>query len=279
PPEQWVWSEEPAHDPLVDRATWDRTQAELKRRGFPVTQPTYLESPYLLTGLVRCWCGSRMHGHSTVRRNADGEVRRRYRRYLCHGYVLGGERHKAVRAEKLEGEALRAVAAIAEIPDFVERARKRILLTRMRSNTTAAKDLDNLRAELERIREKQAILYEDRLDGRVTPEQWDRFNAGLLAREEELAGRVERAEKALLAHGGGAEDVRRILGILGDFDRVFDSMDQPQRKLVLRSIVEEVRVDVDWEKPSEVRLLAPWDEMIHGEEQVREPASAAPASA
>ena len=53
--------------------------------------------------------------------------------------------------------------------------------------------------EIERCRRKQRILYDDRLEGRVTTAQWSRFNDDLLAEEEGLAARARRVERDLIA--------------------------------------------------------------------------------
>lgn len=256
PPSQWVWSEEPAHEALVPRPVWEAAQVAMRQRGAAVNQPSYLESPFLLTGLLRCWCGERMAGHSTVRRRADGSVRKHYRRYRCQGHQVGEPEHRTIGAEKLEAEVLEHVKALATSPAMLERARKRILLERMRSNTRAGKDLDELRQELAEIQRKQGVLYGDRLEGRVTVEQWERFNGELLAREEEISGRLEREEKALLAGGGGPADVSVVLEVLRDFDRIFEALEMPQRKALLRAVVQGAQL-TEGGSP-EVRLRADW---------------------
>ncbi len=59
------------------------------------------------------------------------------------------------------------------------------------------------------------MLYTDRLDGRVTVEQWGRFNEDLLASNAALAADIEREERALLGEGSGtAADIARVLVLL-----------------------------------------------------------------
>ena len=243
-------------------ATWESAQAALSRRGHAVTRPSYEESPFLLTGLVKCSsCGERMAGHSSAKKNPDGSVKKIYRRYMCQGFTKGGPRHPAVKAELLEGTVIDRIADLTNAPEVLERARKEVLLDRMRSNTTAARDFDALRAELDECHRKQDVLYQDRLEGRVSTGQWERFNADLLARDEEIERRIASEERALLSSGDSPADVSAVLEALRDFRRVFASLENLDRKNVLREVVAEVRPAQRVEE-TEVDLRSPWGQIL-----------------
>ncbi|WP_258904020.1 recombinase family protein [Actinokineospora sp. UTMC 2448] len=68
PPEMWVWSPEPAHEPLIPKWMYDElTILRLAKRGSrdghePNRHPNTTRS-YLLRGRVLCRCGRRMLGH------------------------------------------------------------------------------------------------------------------------------------------------------------------------------------------------------------------------
>ncbi len=66
PPAQWIWSPEPVHPPLVDRATWDAAQKIGAQRGnvrdpeMPTSQPG---RRYILRSRIKCRiCQRRMAG-------------------------------------------------------------------------------------------------------------------------------------------------------------------------------------------------------------------------
>ncbi len=73
------------HDRIVDREVFNRAQAVMASRS-PVRRSRAL-TPYLLSGLARCWsCGRGMHGIERNRRwtRADGSIATRaYRYYTC----------------------------------------------------------------------------------------------------------------------------------------------------------------------------------------------------
>ncbi|MHC4861791.1 MAG: hypothetical protein ACYTDY_17060, partial [Planctomycetota bacterium] len=163
----------------------------------------------------------------------------------------------------IEDEVLRVVERIGESPEFLDRARKRVVLDRMREGTTTAKSLDGLRNDLEEVKRKQGILYEDRLAGRLDVERWQRFHGELVSREEELVARIDEEERALLSAGSGAHSVGEILDVLRDFRGVFEALEMRERKLVLQSLLQGVRFGRS--QTVSVQFLAPWSRLFASE--------------
>jgi len=106
-----------AHEPLIDKETWDQVQARLVRsprkgKSWPQGRehPSRTASPYLLSGLIRCaYCGSAMIGRAVTRGSRRGK---RWRCYLCgrknrEGWAVCESRQMG--AEMVEGEVMRKV--------------------------------------------------------------------------------------------------------------------------------------------------------------------------
>jgi site-specific DNA recombinase len=258
-PGEWIWSENPTHEAIIDLPTWNRIQDEMKRRSRYKVKPNYQTSDFVLTGLLRCWCGRPMHGHKHSRLNTRGTLVH-YRSYRCSGPKTGGSHHRHARADVVEETVLGRVAAIGESPEFLERARRRIVLDRMREGSATAKSLDEARDELDEVKRKQGILYEDRLAGRLDIEHWQRFHDELVAREEDLTARIQDEEAALLSAGGGSHSVGEVLEVLRDFRRVFDGLEMRDKKRLLQSLVAGVRFEKDGSVAA--TLHAPWDRLL-----------------
>ena len=64
-PDKWVWSQQPAHLPLVERETFDAVQQLIaSRTRTPRRKPRTTQRPYLLRGRLRCGlCERCMQGH------------------------------------------------------------------------------------------------------------------------------------------------------------------------------------------------------------------------
>ena len=89
---------EDAHEPLIDRVTFERAQRILKERGDQAHAAGFLTgkakvSPYLLSGLIQCGaCGGSMHGRTTwkAKRRKDGSrIGTSY--YVCGAAVSKGK--------------------------------------------------------------------------------------------------------------------------------------------------------------------------------------------
>ena len=66
---------ENAWSAIVDKTIFDQTQAMLAARAPAVSHPREVDSPYVLSGIMRCGvCGAAMVGHGG---------RRRHRYYMC----------------------------------------------------------------------------------------------------------------------------------------------------------------------------------------------------
>lgn len=107
------------HDRIIERDVFNRAQSVMASRS-PVRQRRSL-TPYLLSGLARCWsCGRGMRGQERRRRwnRADGSsITRAYRYYACPsrsvGVAAGEDReagaHPGWRAAELDRATLEAV--------------------------------------------------------------------------------------------------------------------------------------------------------------------------
>ena len=102
-----------AHEPIIDKATWHKAQAAMKRRrgGRPVGSSPQ-GSQHLLTGLIVCAeCGGAWKGKSARRKASDGSVTT-YRYYRCRVRHVSGKAacpSCAVRAGDLEAGVLAGV--------------------------------------------------------------------------------------------------------------------------------------------------------------------------
>jgi DNA invertase Pin-like site-specific DNA recombinase len=212
-PEDFIIVEQ-THEPLIDRATWERVQTKLAQNQC-LNTPHPAGGSWVLTGLLVCGhCGRTMVGRSN-----EGHSRpaKRYRRYLCVGYNNYGLRgcHSHVVDEapllrcilgKLEQEYLN--------PDKLHRLRLEI---RRRAEAARAADPDAPRrlrarvAELEaKVRKGEgnlALVDRDLLPGvaaavRELKEKLAGARADLAAAEApldttSLDEQVERAERQL----------------------------------------------------------------------------------
>jgi site-specific DNA recombinase len=75
PPDKWVWSHQPAHEPLVSREMFDRASVTATKRDNAAKandgHDDYRKHAYVLRSFLRCGiCGLRMHGRARGRRKS-----------------------------------------------------------------------------------------------------------------------------------------------------------------------------------------------------------------
>jgi DNA invertase Pin-like site-specific DNA recombinase len=245
PPEDWVWVEN-THEPLVDRATFERVQRRRAERCERRT-PHRGGGAFLLSGLLRCGhCSWPMHGYTETYTTQGGE-RRRYRRYCCGNYNLhgraGGCSCNTVRETRMLDILIRVIQ-----DEFLKPANLRALNAEIRRQEEAeragrerpAADLDRRIGELTRKSDEGTERWLSAPPSLTAVlgaklEQWRQELEALEARGRELAKPAASAadlDRAVDAIAAGLATLR---------ERVGDA-DAAAVREVLRGMVERVEL-------------------------------------
>lgn len=83
------------HEPIIDEATFNKVQKIIHERDVKRNYPSLTER-HLLTGFLRCSCGSRACYHKSQQKNKDG-TKRYYEYYECYTRMAHGTMRKAKR--------------------------------------------------------------------------------------------------------------------------------------------------------------------------------------
>ena len=165
PKEAWIVVEN-AHEPLIDKAVFERVQAKLhfRRRSQPsASYRTHTKGngdSYLLSGLVYCArCGCKMHG--SMHHNG----RNRYPRYVCSSYARSGRhnphgcgRH-GVTQDRLVDVLVRKLQQMVLSTDSLERLRKALrqqISQRRNRGNQGAEQLGKRLADLDKAIDRAA---------------------------------------------------------------------------------------------------------------------------
>lgn len=219
------------HPPLVDRITFERVQQALAPKIRTLRKISRNQS-YLVRGTLRCGgCGSVMTTSTT--RRGDKE----YRYYCCVRRGKQGARTCSTR--QLPADAIEGFV--------VERLQEAIQGGRI-SRSDAQASLEQLEARRVALRG-----------------QWERPQApGGVVDPDHLASQVG-VDRELGVLEGAIEDAAWLVDTLRDFHGLWDSLTPKNRQRLIRSLVEEVRVD---EQSGRVRVklvdLRRAKEVVHG---------------
>ena len=170
------------YTPIITRELWDRVQRVLRERG--VHKPRKVKHDFAFSHLIRCGhCGCAL----------VGEIQKgRYVYYHCT-YYKGKCPEPFVREEVLEEkftDILRGLHFDEEILGWVTEALRQSHGEEKEFHREA---IERLRGEYDRLQKRIETSYEDKLDGRITTEFYDR-------RVSEWRTEQERIELALRDH-------------------------------------------------------------------------------
>lgn len=191
--EEWIEAEG-IHEPIIGQDIFDRVQRILKIR---TSQPLRRDSQYLLSGVLRCVCGGKMHGYSHNR------LTKKWRYYRCSNYSQKGReicKGNSVNRDMIEKTAKECLISLGD-ENILAKAHE--AFTRLNDKVTEQKAF--LNQEAERLRKANDLLSGNKMK-RMDPDLYkniveiERIASsleGLREIEKMTFGDIEIALKAL----------------------------------------------------------------------------------
>ena len=184
-----------AHEPLVDRATFDRVQRLLGNKVYLKHETTYGHK------LIKCgYCGLFIVGELNRRKLANGNERE-YSYYHCTAASSEGHPRIRLTEEKLDAQ-MKAVFESLRVEDPEVLGWFRETLRDLAGDREAQQrhQRRTLEAQLTRLDEKKSGLVRLCLDGRIDDGQYDQLQEELRAEERAALARLEE-----LTHQGSED--------------------------------------------------------------------------
>ena len=250
PKGEWIIHEE-QHEALVSEHVWRQAQREMAARGGSISgeqlRAAKGNSPYLLSGLIRCGrCQSNWQGYKTRQgRKREGRERIVTEYYCCGSYIRQGNagcERVVIKKEELEQLVLEAVAG--HLRDFIESGGAEILA--QYAEEAAGKDLGDEKRLQESMQQDQTQL--DNLIACITPDLAPSLSPKIQALQEKMAdARAKLAERGQLranqreARRWVKELLRKSEGLL----KLIRTGTLSDQKTILRALVDRVVIDPD----------------------------------
>jgi site-specific DNA recombinase len=194
---------EDAHEPLVDRQTWDAVQSALGTRGGPSDpgkgQPRRETLPFLLTGMARCAeCGAAMLG----KEDWSGGRKAPFRHYICgrkNREGWGSCPSGKIPAEGPEQAVLKLVAESVLTPELVRAQAALMDLRAPRRERPLRERIEDAQYRLAGVEKSIAVLLD-------LAEQYGAASAGVRLVEREAERSEVMAELEELEAGQDTEE-------------------------------------------------------------------------
>lgn len=241
------------HEAIVDAELWEKAQVKRKAQAkkYEHVNKGKDEKIHLLSGLLRCpMCGAGMYGNKSIK-NRNGKHYKDYFYYGCkHRTMVRGHKctfNKQLQEEKLDGAVAEVIGKMVSNPKFADMMQKKI---NMKVDTTAIDaEIANYQKQLgqfigtKRSLEKQI----DSLD--VEDRHYDRKLSDLQDRLDKMYDNIDDTESKLEECKDRKKSIEaekltgdNVYKILIYFDRLYDKMEDADKRALLSALVEEIQV-------------------------------------
>ena len=184
------------HPPLVSRELWDRVQDKMEGRNPYSRHDTKL--CFAFSGLVRC--GTCIDEGGSERRLLIGEIQKqKYIYYHCAG-CQHQKRAVYVKEADIDVQMQRALRALHIDDEVMEMVREGLRGSHDDEQRCHHEATQRLYKQHESLQRRIDIAYEDRLDGRITAEMFERKSAEWRTEQARVRRELERHESANQAY-------------------------------------------------------------------------------
>ena len=242
------------HEAIISEEVWEQAQIKVavQAKKYEKVNSIKGEKIHLLSGLLKCQiCGAGMYGNKSIKSRKDGTRYRDYFYYGCkHRNRTRGHKcdyKKQINEELLDNAVAEVIRTLVSNRKFAEMMKQKI---NMEVDTSALdQEIANYEKQLRQcfanrdniMADLDAIDYEDK--------HYRRRKADLEERLYKTYDKIEKMEAALVA---AKAKKRSILSdkISGDniykalvfFDRMYDNMNEAERRELIEQLIEKVEV-------------------------------------
>jgi len=223
---------------LVDRATFAQAQARLASRSPKVIHPKEVDSPYLLSGIVRCGiCGAAMVGQGSGHR--------------YHYYMCGNARRKGrevcpspiLPRDKVEGFVIDRIKSHILTEDNLEELVRLTNEELCQSYSENRDRLELIQAQIEEMDSRLSKLYDAIETGDFEGTELAPRLRALSQKKEELLQAKTDAEEILRCKSVDMADPQVVKDYADDLRNLLAKSSITEQRSFLKSFVERIEVD------------------------------------
>ena len=184
---QFIWQDKlynGTHTPLVSAALFEQVQAVFRGHN----KPKYGKHEFAFRGILTC-----KYDNCLV---TAEKKKNKYTYYHCTGF-RGKCELPYFREEEL-GERLGTILKDIHIPDPVfAQLRESLLTDKSRQEVVQKQERERLQQRLSAVRNRLDQAYQDKLDGKISEEFWERKSTGWQAEEQQIQQALQGLERVM----------------------------------------------------------------------------------
>jgi site-specific DNA recombinase len=250
------------HEAIIDDDVWKSARVKNAAVGHKWEKRYSLEHEHLLSGIIKCpVCGTGMTGSVSRRINKEtGDYRDDFY-YRCHSRKKYDGEHfcnfrKTFNQKKVESEMKNLISLFTwdkTSKDYIsELLKDRVDIERLE------KEKEQLAAQLKQVVGAKNKLTEMQDNLTVNDRHYNRKYADMSNRLDDLYDKIDDIEQSInnidiTLEEATAQKVsaKEIYKILANFDKIYDRMEDVEKKKFFRTLLESVEVHDDREKQSD----------------------------
>lgn len=210
------------HEPLVSKELFQRVQDRIDRKLVGKAK----KHDFLLAGMVECEeCG----------RSVCGEVQKGHHYFRCTRYNTNCTQRGYTREEKLEEQIIRHLSRLRiqneRLAEWLKKALKESHADEVRYHNAALADLSS---RLARTQQRVDTLYDEKIDGNITPEFYDKKFTQYSKELDEITASIERHKNANVSY---VELGSAIIDLTQRAEELYKNKATPEQKRKLLNIV------------------------------------------
>lgn len=241
------------HEAIIDMDTWEKVQAVQLASKNNVSTNKNFNGEFLLSGILRCpKCGA-----GTVMSKSkkyDGSGYNLY--YMCQAYHSKGKAAcstNLIPKERIEEQVILSIKALLHSESIIDEVLTKLEQDVERNTSELQFTLNLMEKELLKNQNKQKKLDADYFDGTLAVQQYNRLSEQTTEKVEELEAQINQFQRMLDTEYAKIHIDREMVNqALLNFNSLFDSATNEQKKALIRALIKRIDVEHDRKTVKEI---------------------------
>lgn len=236
------------HEAIIDMELWGRVQAIMKSKKETVTHSANYTGQFLLSGILRCpVCGAGTVMSKRNKRNGSGH----YLYYICQKFHSKGKtvcQANSIKKDLIEEQVLKFIRTVLAEEQIVDGIMERLKNEESHSTAQLEKDLSIQQKSMKKLLEKQTKQDSDYYDEKINASIYNRLSEKLeveISEHRNAVAYLEREIEKMQAKVSINKEI--IIEALTNFDNLFESATNEEKKALIRALIKEIHVEADRE--------------------------------
>ncbi|WP_409176440.1 recombinase family protein [Brevibacillus fortis] len=243
------------HKEIISLELWEKVQAinNMHKQTFmPIKS---YSGNFFLSGVIKCpQCGAGMVMHKIKMRSKNDY----HRYYMCQSYHQKGKvgcSSNLVRADWIEQEVLYVLSESISNMNVVDDVLKKLEEDSLQDKRPLELQLNELKLQAAKQTKKLDSLDKKYLLDELDANTFKRLSSKLQQEIDETNEMMVKVERELGKLNNGTQiNTKMVIELLKDFDRLFEVADEQEKKVLIRSVIKEIKVSKDRKKLERVSL-------------------------